>query len=250
MVNNLSHLKTRKHLLGILTAGTLLGLLTSMPATAAIFTTTATVIGHAPILTGEGLVMVSDKNGNKIPDVGDVLTVDETKFTFSDVDGDTSTGTTYEWFSGASSLGTGTTYTIKTVDLGKTIKLRATAHTDTTTTDPAVATAAVESKFSNIDGTKTDELVVVGTADVISVTMTNGDRPEVNKVLTAMPVCAGGACTPANLEYVWSIESTAGTYTTIPNATTATYTPRKEDQKKRIKVAVNTKNAVHPVSRR
>lgn len=61
---------------------------------------------------------------------------------FSDADGDTEQGTTYEWFLNGAAVGTGQNYQLNQAPGGATLKLTATPRTDPAITNPAAGAAA------------------------------------------------------------------------------------------------------------
>ncbi|HCR3448525.1 TPA: hypothetical protein ON570_002114 [Citrobacter werkmanii] len=120
---------------GVLLVSVVLG--ESVQAAEVFSTPSQLVTGHAPTLVA-GQLTVDDVNGNGQIDDGDTFKIDPAHdFTFADSDGDTSLANTYSWKINGTEVGTADTYTIKTADLGKTLSLDVTPHTDPTITVPA-----------------------------------------------------------------------------------------------------------------
>ncbi|WP_282875982.1 ZirU family protein [Pseudomonas peli] len=196
---------------------------------AATSSATQTVRGRMPTLTAPTITYV-DVNGNGVVDSGDTLTAVDG--TFDDPDLDASIGSTYRWHDGATDLATTAAYTITATDLGKTITLYSTPHTDSLTTDPA----------DGVEVTGASQLVASkGTLLAVAIDPAGyvGGNPQVGRALTAIPDCLGGTCT--GVTYQWQLETAAGsgTYSDIPSATTDSYIPLKGDQKRRIQVVAN-----------
>ncbi|HFT8658699.1 TPA: ZirU family protein [Enterobacter cloacae] len=189
---------------------------------------TDTVKGRAPVLTASTIAS-TDTNTNGIIDAGDVLTI-ITPGTFTDADQDTETQRTYQWMADNSPISgeTSATYTVKATDLGKSITVQETPHTDPATTDPEVG-AAVDSNALTIAASSTPATVVIDG-------FVNG-YPQVGTPLTTTVTLADGSTGSAN-SYKWQIETSigSGTYEDIPGATSDTYTPVGTEQKRRIRV--------------
>lgn len=194
---------------------------------------TAAVVGHAPVITAINITGNGTGPGGTFK-VGDVLTV---TYTQEDLDGDppaeAATKATIQWYSDTTAVGTlgSETYTIAATDLGKTISVKLTPHTDSATTDPysgalsdsSVVSTGEEGGFVTVpDGTRVITLEITGDA-------------EVGETLTAVPSC-GASC--VNVTYQWQIETSinSGSYADIPGATGLTYKPARTDQKKKIQV--------------
>lgn len=232
-------------------AGILFGLSVSVPVLAFTSAPTDTVLGHIPVITG-GAITVTDTNSNGVVDIGDVLTIDPATIVFSDPDQDpqASTPYTYSWDEAGNEIGTGTSYTLKASDLGKTIKLKVKGYTDSASTDPYESTA-IDAKFeANVAlgiAANATSLKVANGSDVTNVVITGfgtSGKPEVGVELSADVTLADGSSgTAATLDYKWQIEDAvgSGTYKDISSATSEKYTPTKDDQKKKIRVDVTLK---------
>jgi hypothetical protein len=209
-------------MLSLLIAGSAWAVVTSAP--------TANVIGRAPVVTPSTIVS-DDANGNGLIDAGDTLSI-SVPGTFSDADGDAALPETYQWRADGVDIpgATTNTYTITADDLGKTITVQVTPHTDPGITDPAVGLDVASNALTVIAG---------GTVTGVTVSGEVGGFPQVDSALTATATCAGGACT--GLTYQWQIETGVGsnTYTNISGATANTYTPVRTDQRLRIQVVVS-----------
>lgn len=236
-------MKTRftKRTLACLIGGMMFGMTADALAATATSTATVAVTGHAPVLTA-GDITFTDNNGNGALDIGDTVLIDAGHdFAFTDADGDTETTRTYNWKADGVDTGeTGATYTITAADLGKTITLEVTPHTDASITEPADGVAVTATH----DGGKTGGLPVAGGDDVVSVAISGGTgtngAPIVNDTLTATPACASGNACPAGITYKWQVEDAvgSGTYTDIAGATNSTWTVTKTTQKRKIQVVV------------
>lgn len=191
---------------------------------------TTSVRGRAPVVT-QSTIVSDNANGNGLIDIGDTLSV-ATPGAFSDADGDTAIPETYQWQAdGADIAGaTGNTYTIAAGDLGKTITVLVTPHTDPTITDPAFGIAVASNALNVIAG---------GTVTGVTISGEVGGYPQVDSTLTATATCAGGTCT--GVTYQWQIETGQGTnaYSDISGATSNTYTPVRTDQRLRVQVVVS-----------
>jgi hypothetical protein len=203
--------------------GLTLGFLVSASALAATSVPTPTVKGRAPVMA-VAYIGSSDDNSNDIVDTGDVLRA--TPGSFSDADGDIQVASTYRWNDGTTDKGTQSAYTVQASDLGKTITVYITPRTDATITDPSF-------------GAEVNASIKVAAVGVVtSVTITGAAT--VGSALTAAPTCLGGTCTGTRT-YEWMIETAAGTgtYSVVPSATSATYTPIRTDQRRKIQANVN-----------
>ncbi|MGP2543566.1 ZirU family protein [Yersinia sp. 2541 StPb PI] len=209
-------------LLSLLTAGSAWALVTSIP--------TANVIGRAPVVT-QSTIVSDNANGNGLIDVGDTLSI-STPGVFSDADGDAAIPETYQWRADGVDIpgATSNTYTIAAGDLGKTITVEVTPHTDPAITDPAVGLSVASNALTVIAG---------GTVTGVTVSGEVGGYPQVDSALTATVTCAGGTCN--GVTYQWQIETGQGTNTfiDISGATSNTYTPVRTDQRLRIQVVVS-----------
>lgn len=220
----------RKGLKSLLT-GVVLSLLIVSSAWAVVTSSpTANVLGRAPVVT-QSTIVSDNANGNGLIDVGDTLSI-SSPGAFSDADGDTAIPETYQWRADGVDIpgATNNTYTIVAGDLGKAITVQVTPHTDPAITDPAVGLDVASNTLSVIAG---------GTVTGVTVSGEVGGYPQVDSVLTATAVCAGGACT--TVTYQWQIETGLGTntFTDISGATGNTYTPVRTDQRLRIQVVVS-----------
>lgn len=191
-------------------------------------TPTDTVKGRAPVLT-ESTISSTDSNTNGIIDTGDVLTI-TTPGDFSDADQDAETQRTYQWLADNTPINgeTSATYTVKATDLGKSISVQETPHTDPATTDPELG-APVSSNALTVASSSAPASVVIDG-------FVNG-YPQVGTALTTTVTLADGSTGAAN-SYQWQIETSvgSGTYEDIPGATTNTYTPVGSEQKRRVRV--------------
>lgn len=205
---------------------------------------TLTAQGVAPTATGV-YITHNDANSNGFADVGETLTVNHD---FSDADGDTLIAPTIEWLSGATPVGTGTTYQIQSTDVGNPIKVTYIARTDANITDPAASSLYDSSIHHGGNGIG---VITPGTnfsIAAVNITGMTGNRPLIGSLLTANAVCEDGAqATVAcgQLSYQWySQVNGTGAWTEIANATSQTYTPVSDaltggDQKDAIKVKVS-----------
>lgn len=178
---------------------------------------------------------------------GDVLTA---VYTVADEDNDTpdysASDLTIQWTSGGAAVGTlgSKTYTLQASDAGKTITYRLVPHTDPAITDPyqGIATIADTVGADGTGGTgggeenggDGGEIDVTPADALLSVSITGSAT--VSTALTAVPSCAT-AC-GGTITYQWQLETAAGsgTFANIAGATTNTYTPVRQDQKRRVKV--------------
>ncbi|HHL2712857.1 TPA: ZirU family protein [Yersinia enterocolitica] len=210
----------------------IVGLLAGTAAAEALAITSAptvTVKGHAPVLTA-GQIIYEDKNANGVLDIGDIVKIDVAHtFGFSDVDVDTQTADTYSWKVGGTEVATSATYTIVDADLGKSILLTVTPHTDPNITDPAVGLP--------VDAVT--PLAISAGNTILSVTITGGtgtaDAPIVGDTLTATATCTK-ACDTVN--YQWQVEDAVGSgqFTNITGATNKTWQVTTVTQKRKIQV--------------
>ncbi|OHT25231.1 ZirU family protein [Providencia stuartii] len=244
---------THKDKLSILIAGAILSMAVSTPTLAAAAKTTTVsvtsaattaVIGHAPELLDDGKVTATDIDSDKILGVGDTLKV--SGFTFNDKDSDKQSPTTYQWYENGKEITGETKDTLKLTDklLGKTITVKAVAHTDPAITEPSESKSMAAKTYVDIAGTSVTDgsgIATVNGSVVKSVAisgLTSG-KPLVGTKLTATATCYG-TCDGSET-YQWQIESTPGSYTNIPSATTKEYTVKNTDQKKTIKVIASSK---------
>lgn len=201
---------------------------------------TDTVKGRAPTLA-TATITGTPSGANSKWIAGDVLTA---VYTVADQDNDTpdmaASDLTVQWTSDGVAVGSpgSKTYTIQASDAGKTITYQLVPHTDPTITDPfqgAVTTAA--SVGADGSGGPGGIVEPAGSDEIMSVAITGNAL--VSDTLTAVPTCVS-ACT-GNITYQWQVETAvgSGTYTNIPGATSGTYSPTKDDQKRRIKVVAS-----------
>lgn len=245
-------LKNRYHIAG----GVFVGLAISTSVLAIQSAPTLTVVGRAPVVTGDaaGEITVTDVNNDGIIGPGDKLTINPAKLNQTDADGDTASGFSYTWTVGGTAQAgtTATEYVIKASDVGKKITLSVVGKTDSTKTDPAVSTAySAEYEVNTGMGitAKTAEITVAAASDVAKVVIKGfnaAGAPQVDTKLT-VDVTMGDGTKPAagKVNYQWKVESAvgSGTYTNVAGAagTANEYTPVKGDQKKRITVEVTKK---------
>ncbi|MDV5227144.1 ZirU family protein [Providencia rettgeri] len=241
---------THKVKLSVLIAGAVLSMAVSTPTLAAAAKTTtvsvtsaatAAVIGHEPVMKTAGTVTAKDENGDKVLGEGDTLTV--SGFDFEDADGDKFT-ISYEWYDGSNVIKdtTDDKLTLTKGLLGKTITVKAIAHTDPHTTEPAVSKAIAAKTYVDIAGTSVTDgsgIATVNGSVVKSVTISGNAL--VNDKLTATAACHG-TC-DGSVTYQWQIEDAAdsGKYADISGATTKDYTVKSTDQKRKIKVIASSK---------
>jgi hypothetical protein len=193
---------------------------------------TSTVMGRAPVMAPPSITYV-DTNGNGVKDAGDTLTAVDG--TITDADLDTAIASTYRWSDGAADVSITSTHTISVADYGKTLTLFAIPHTDTAITDPADGLEVAGTIGSG------GEIVVVPSTQLLSVAVTGyvGGNPQVDSELTATPTCVTADC--GTVTYQWEIESApgSGTYASIAGATSSTYTPVRDDQRRMIRVVAD-----------
>lgn len=210
--------------LSMLIAGSAWSAITSSP--------TATVKGRAPTMT-PSTIASDDIAGNGLIDVGNTVTISVPGI-FNDEDGDEPMPETYQWQAdGADIAGaTSNTYTITASDLGKSITVLVTPHTDPDITDPAVGLPVASNTLA---------VVASGIVTDVAVTGDVNGYPQVDSPLAVTATCAGGSC--GTLTYQWQLETGQGTntFSDISGATGNTYTPVRTDQKLKIQVVV--KNA-------
>ena len=205
---------------------------------------TATVKGRAPVLATATITVTPSGAGGQVL-AGDVLTA---SFTVTDPDSDTidttTTNGTVQWTVNGTAVGApgSMTYTVLAADAGKVITYTVMPHTDPGVTDPYQGVLTIAANIG-ADGTGGGtgpggggEINPADPAALLSVAVTPIGNPIVDVVLTATPTCV--ATCGAGITYQWQMEtaSGSGTYTDISGATGATYTPKKDDQKKKIKV--------------
>ncbi|MUV12652.1 ZirU family protein [Noviluteimonas gilva] len=205
---------------------------------------TSTVMGRAPVVSTATINVTPSGAGGQVL-AGDVLTAN---FLVTDPDTDTidtaATSATVQWTVDGTPVGSAgsMTYTVQAADAGKVITYRLVPHTDPGVTDPyqgVLTIAADVGADGSGGGTGPGGGGEINPADptaLLSVAVTPSGNPIVDTVLTATPTCV--ATCGAGITYQWQIEtaSGSGTYTDIAGATGATYTPKKDDQKKKIKV--------------
>ena len=222
----------KKQKLACLIGGMFLVLATDALAATVTSSATSPVTGHAPSLTA-GKITYADNNSNGVLDKGDEVKIDPNNlFVFSDVDGDTATAETYSWRVDGNEVGTGDTYIITDSDLGKSITLMVTPHTDPGITDPAEGTAIAA----------VDALKVSAADTILSVAITGGSgnagSPVVSDTLTATPTCTK-AC--GTINYQWQIEDASGSgkYVDITGATSNTWQVTTSTQKRKVQVVAS-----------
>lgn len=226
-------LKASRQLLGLA-----MGFAVSASALAAVTSIpTATVIGRAPTMAAP-TVNYTDIDGNNLLTVGDTLTVVDGAF--DDLDGDAQIPSTYRWLVDGVEVATADTYSIGAGDAGKSITLFAVPRTDSAITDPwegievaAAGGTADPDGNGQIPVATDDALVSVAVSGYVS-----GTTPQVGTLLTATPTCVV-ACGTVN--YQWQIEDAigSGNFVDIAGATSATYMPVKDDQKRMIQVVAS-----------
>ncbi|EMI7064751.1 MULTISPECIES: ZirU family protein [Providencia] len=245
----------RKNNLSVLIAGAVLGMTFGTSALAATTQTpisitspaTTAVIGHAPELKA-GTITATDKNNDGVLGENDELKA--SGFDFSDKDNDTLVSIVYEWHDGKNVIAGQTSDMLKLTSalLGKNITVKAVAKTDPAKTEPSESVAVAAATFIDIGG-KTivggTNIPTVNGNIVKSVTISGltgaGSRPLVGDSLKANVTCHG-TC-DNNLTYKWQIQDSVNSskYTDISGATTATYTVKSAEQKRKIQVIVSNK---------
>jgi hypothetical protein len=229
---------------------TFLGLsLSGLAFAQTVVTSTATdsVKGRAPVVATAIIGVTPSGPGGQVL-AGDVLTA---TFTVTDPDTDTidltATSATVQWTVAGTDVGTpgALTYTVKAADAGKLITYKLIPHTDAATTDPyqGVLTIAANIGADGAGGGTGPggggEINPPAANALLSVAVTPTGNPIVGTLLTATPTCV--TTCGAGITYQWQIESASGsgTYADIASATSATYTPVKGDQKRKIKVVAS-----------
>lgn len=243
--------KSRHYLAG----GMFAGLTISASALAIQSAPTPTVVGRAPVVAGApaGEITITDTNSDGVLDTGDVLTIDPSKLTQTDADGDAHTEYDYTWSVGGTDQPgtTATSYTIKAADLGKSITLKVIGKTNATISDPAESAAYTAQYVANAAlGVTKGGTVTVAEADDVASAVISGfgatGSPVVGTVLTVTVTMADGkAPGVGKVDYQWKIEDGigSGSYMNITRATSSTYTPGQGDQKKHIMVVVTRHGA-------
>ncbi|MFQ6293110.1 ZirU family protein [Yersinia enterocolitica] len=221
--------------IGSLLTGMLLSMLIVGSAWSAVSSTpTTSVRGRAPVVTPSTIVS-DNASGNGFIDIGDTLSI-SVPGTFSDEDGDVALPVTYQWQANGTDISgaTGTTHTIVASELGQTITVVVTPHTNPAITDPAEGLPVVSNALTVVAG---------GIATNVTITGEVGGYPQVDTALTAAVTCAGGTCT--GVTYQWQIETdvNSNTFTDINGATGSTYTPVRTDQRLRVQVVVSNSPA-------
>lgn len=208
---------------------------------------TESVKGREPAFADASFTYV-DTNGNSMVDVGDKLTIVGNNFTDPDLDGQVASK--YVWYrSGTPIAGAeGDTYTLGLDDLGATITAGITPQTDVAITDPYQGPEVMASKGAPGDDDGNVDVVAPTEVKAVEIVLSNGDplmgNPIVDTVLKAkVTTSAGGVGVAADYTYQWMIEDAVmpGIYSNITGANSETYTPNKDDQKRKLKVDV-TKN--------
>jgi len=114
-----------------LTAGLLLAALAAGAQAADVSTVTDTVKGRAPVA---GSVSIANQTSPGVPpQVGHMLQVD---YDFTDADGDAENGTAIQWMRGSTVIGTSSTYTAQSGDVGQSITAQVTPKTNPDHTEP------------------------------------------------------------------------------------------------------------------
>ncbi|MNE27889.1 hypothetical protein D3C80_1213120 [compost metagenome] len=177
-----------------------------------------------------------------VTDIKGVLQVGQTltgEYSFNPNGGNTTDASTMQWNNGGQT-DTDATYQLNASDVGRVLEFEVTAvngaavvgNTDRldTANAPGVSGGGTTPPGSIIDPDGPDTVVVTG-ADV------NGN-PIVGTPLTAQVYCMS-TCAPV-LNYQWQIETVPGSavYTSI-GANSDSYTPTKDDQKRKIRVEVS-----------
>lgn len=201
---------------------------------------TDTVKGRAPTLATATITGTPSGAGSKWI-AGDVLTA---VYTVGDQDNDTpdyaASDLTVQWTSDGVAVGSpgSKTYTLQASDAGKTVTYQLVPHTDPTITDPFQGVLSIAANVG-ADGTGGPGGIVepAGSDALMSVAISGNAL--VADTLTAVPACVA-ACT-GNITYQWQVETAvgSGTYADISGATGGTYSPTKDDQKRRIKVVAS-----------
>ena len=170
-------------------------------------TSTAITTGEEPIGALTGTANIS----NTSPKVGDILTGSYTP--------GNNTGTlTYTWKTGATTLGTGTTYTVKTSDIGNIIKLEITS--DVETGDVSEVTSAVVKKTAGTPATPT---LSSKTDTSITLTAVAGYEYKIDSGTWQDSNVFSGLSASTAYTFIQRIKETADTYESL-NSTTLTIT--------------------------
>lgn len=204
---------------------------------------TDAVKGRAPTLDSASFTY-TDANGNSRVDVNDTLQIVETGF--GDLDGDASETSEYKWYRDGTPIvgATGNSYTLVAVDLGTKITASVIPQTDSITTDPYQGTQVAVSGAP--DGDDSVDVVDPNEVDAVEIVIAATDaalagNPIVSTELRAkVTTSAGNIGTATDYTYQWMIEDSvgAGTYSPIAGVTSETYTPGKDDQKRKLQVDV------------
>lgn len=207
---------------------------------------TDTVKGRVPTLTGVSFNYV-DVNNNGRVDVGDSLKIEEQGF--DDPDMDAQAPSEYKWYRDGIDMGvTGDSYTLTLADLGTQITAGVIPQTDATTTDPYQGNE-VAAAGGSPDGDGSVDVVQPTEVDAVDIVIdASGDpltgNPIVATTLKAkITTSAGGVGVASDYNYTWQIEDVAGSgnYINIASAVSETYTPSKDDQKRKLRVDVTKK---------
>jgi hypothetical protein len=205
---------------------------------------TGTVKGRAPIVATATITGTPNGPNNSYL-VGSTLTA---SYTITDPDNDTpdnaATAATIQWTSNGAPVGTpgSATYAIQASDAGKEITYLLIPHTDAAITDPSQGVMTLASNVGSdgnggggSGGDGGDGGVRPAAEDMLLSVEITGNAV-VSDTLTAVPTCTA-ACT-ANITYQWQRETGNGTdaYVDIVGATSATYSPTRDDQRRRIQV--------------
>ena len=187
--------------------------------------------GHVPVVATATIDYTgSGPQGTPLP--GDVLTA---TYAVSDPDGDApdlaATDRTIQWMVDGVDVGPAgsKTHTLQDDEAGKLITFRLVPHTDATKTDPFAGSVTVAADVGPGGAVSTG-----ASGGLLAVTVS--EDAIVGTTLTATPTCIV-AC-GNEITYQWQIEDAvgSGTYADIAGATSATYTPVREEQKRNLKV--------------
>lgn len=233
----------KKQKLAVLVAAVLWGVASG--ASALTSSPTDSVKGRAPEFASASF-SYDDVNSNGLVDVGDILTITANGFSDPDLDG--RAADKFTWYRDSNPIpGEDTdTYTLTEADFGAVITAGVMPQTDADITDPYQGLEMPASSGSP-DGDGTVEVVKAKEVSAIEIVDNLGTviigRPTVGDVLTAKVTTSDGAVgNEADYEYKWMIEDpVSGNYDYIPTETNATYTVRKEDQKRKLRVEVTLK---------
>ncbi|MGL4751416.1 MAG: ZirU family protein, partial [Aeromonadaceae bacterium] len=165
-----------------------------------------------------------------------------------DPDMDAQAPSEYKWSRDGIDMGvTGDSYTLTLADLGTQITAGVIPQTDATTTDPYQGNE-VAAAGGSPDGDGSVDVVDPNEVDAVEIVIAAtdaalGGNPIVSTELRAkVTTSAGGVGVASDYNYTWQIEDGAGgNYINIPGAVSETYTPSKDDQKRKLRVDVTKK---------